>query len=106
MGVVCCQVEVSATSWSLVQEESHRLWRVVVCGQETSCDEEAIAPRWAAEPQEINNNNNNNNNNGPVTSESTVEFVETVDRQSLIGHKSKHYPLFSRLQGSAMMYFL
>jgi hypothetical protein len=56
-------------------EESYRLWRVVVCDQETSCDEEAIAraglqslrrpypalgcrasgghsPRWAAEPQE------------------------------------------------------
>jgi hypothetical protein len=24
-------------------EESYRLWRVVVCDQETSCDEEAIA---------------------------------------------------------------
>jgi hypothetical protein len=40
--VVCCLVEVSATNWSLVQEESFRLWRVVVCDQETSCDEEAI----------------------------------------------------------------
>jgi hypothetical protein len=28
-------------------EESCRLWRVVVCDQETSCD----SPRWAAEPQ-------------------------------------------------------
>jgi hypothetical protein len=43
VSAVCCQVEVSATSWSLVQEESYRLWRVVVCDQETSCDEEAIA---------------------------------------------------------------
>jgi hypothetical protein len=56
-------------------EESYRLWRVVVCDQETLCDEEATAhaglqshrrpqpalgcratgghtPRWAAEPQE------------------------------------------------------
>jgi hypothetical protein len=33
---LCCQVEVSATSWSLFQEESHRLWRAVVCDQETS----------------------------------------------------------------------
>jgi hypothetical protein len=24
-------------------EESYRLWRVVVCDQETSCDEEAIS---------------------------------------------------------------
>jgi hypothetical protein len=24
-------------------EESYRLWRVAVCDQETSCDEEAIA---------------------------------------------------------------
>jgi hypothetical protein len=24
-------------------EESYRLWRVVVCDKETSCDEEAIA---------------------------------------------------------------
>jgi hypothetical protein len=42
----CCvprQVEVSATSWPLVQEESHRLWRVVVCDHETSCDQEDIA---------------------------------------------------------------
>jgi hypothetical protein len=28
---------------SLVQEKSCRLWRVIVCDQETSCDEEAIA---------------------------------------------------------------
>jgi hypothetical protein len=26
-----------------LQEEFYRLWRVVVCDQETSCDEEAIA---------------------------------------------------------------
>jgi hypothetical protein len=35
-------------------EESYRLWRVVVCDQETACDEEAIA-RWAAEPGKRNN---------------------------------------------------
>ena len=33
--VVSCQVEVSATSWSLVQEP-YRLWCVVVCDLETS----------------------------------------------------------------------
>jgi hypothetical protein len=38
---VCCQVEVSETSWSLVQEGSYRLWRVVVCDHETS---------WARRP--------------------------------------------------------
>jgi hypothetical protein len=42
-------------------EESYRLWRVVVCDHETSCDEEAIAiPRWAAEPEKIINKINNN----------------------------------------------
>ena len=34
VSVVCCQVEVSATSWSLIQ--SCRLWCVVVCDLETS----------------------------------------------------------------------
>jgi hypothetical protein len=41
--VVWCQVDISATSWSLVQVVSFRLWCVVVCDQETSCDEENIA---------------------------------------------------------------
>ena len=36
MSVVCCQVEVSATRWSLVQKRSYRLWYVVVCDPETS----------------------------------------------------------------------
>jgi hypothetical protein len=40
---VFCQVEVSATNRTLVQEESYRLWRVVVCDYGISCDEEAIA---------------------------------------------------------------
>jgi hypothetical protein len=35
VSVVCCQVEVSATNWSLVQR-SPTEWRVVVCDQETS----------------------------------------------------------------------
>ena len=35
VSVVCCRVEVSATSWSHVQE-SYPLWRVVVCDLETS----------------------------------------------------------------------
>jgi hypothetical protein len=29
--IVCCQVEVSARSQSLVQQESYQLWSVVVC---------------------------------------------------------------------------
>jgi NADPH-dependent 7-cyano-7-deazaguanine reductase QueF-like protein len=45
VGVVCCQVEISATSWSLVQEESYRLWLVVVCDQEITCDEEVMKKR-------------------------------------------------------------
>jgi hypothetical protein len=35
VSVVCCQVEVSATSWSLVQR-SPTDWRVVVCHLETT----------------------------------------------------------------------
>ena len=33
---VCCQVEASATSWSLVQRSLYWLWCVVVCDLETS----------------------------------------------------------------------
>jgi hypothetical protein len=36
VSVVCCQVEVSATGLITRPEESYRLWRVVVCDQETS----------------------------------------------------------------------
>ena len=36
VSVVCCQVEVSVTSWSFVHGESYRLWCVVVCDLETS----------------------------------------------------------------------
>ena len=36
VSVVCCQVEVCATSWSLVPEKSYRLWYIVVCDLETS----------------------------------------------------------------------
>ena len=35
VSVVCCQVEVSATSWSARPEESYRLW-CIVCDLETS----------------------------------------------------------------------
>jgi hypothetical protein len=35
-------------------EESYRLWRVVVCDQETSWTRRH-SPRWAAEPEKINN---------------------------------------------------
>jgi hypothetical protein len=46
---VCCRVEVSATSWSLVQKSSSD-WRVVMCNQETSWTRRP-SPRWAAEPE-------------------------------------------------------
>jgi hypothetical protein len=35
VSVVCCQVEVSATSWSLVQRSSTE------CGESRKCDREA-----------------------------------------------------------------
>jgi hypothetical protein len=34
--VVCCQVEVSGDELITRPEESYRLWRVIVCVQETS----------------------------------------------------------------------
>jgi hypothetical protein len=40
---LCYRVHVSAARWSLVQEGSYRMWRVVVCDHETSLNEEAIA---------------------------------------------------------------
>jgi len=36
VSVVCCQVEVSDDGLITSPEESYRLWRVVVCDQETS----------------------------------------------------------------------
>jgi hypothetical protein len=43
--VVCCVLSGRDLCDELITrpEESYRLWRVVVCDQETSCDEEAIA---------------------------------------------------------------
>jgi len=36
VSVVCCQVEVFCDGLIICPEESYRLWRVVVCDQETS----------------------------------------------------------------------
>ena len=36
VSVACCQVEVSASGWSLDQSSTYRLWCVVVCDIETS----------------------------------------------------------------------
>jgi hypothetical protein len=47
VSVLCCQVDVSATKLSL-REKSYRMWRVVVCDQETSCD--VVAMKKRAEP--------------------------------------------------------
>jgi hypothetical protein len=50
VSVVCCQVEVSATSWSLVQRS------LTECGVSKKCDREAskklggIGPQGAVEP--------------------------------------------------------
>jgi hypothetical protein len=57
VSVVCCQVEVTRP------EESYRLWRVVVCDQETSKKEEAkaryravkIQPQWVVTPRKQTN---------------------------------------------------
>jgi hypothetical protein len=42
---VCCVLSGRGLCDELITrpEESYRLWRVVVCDQEISCDEEAIA---------------------------------------------------------------
>jgi hypothetical protein len=41
VSVVCCQVEVSATSWSLVQRSPTECGVSKVCDRETSKNEEA-----------------------------------------------------------------
>jgi hypothetical protein len=53
---VCCVLSGRGLCDGLITrpEESYRLWRVVECDQETSCDEEAIA-------RSVRENNNNNN---------------------------------------------
>jgi hypothetical protein len=45
---VCCHIELSAMSRSLIQEESYWLWHIIVCDQETSCDK--VAKKKRAEP--------------------------------------------------------
>jgi hypothetical protein len=50
--VVCCQVEVSATSWSLVQNTPPTVARGCVWSRNL-VDEEVHSPRWAAEPEII-----------------------------------------------------
>jgi len=57
MSAVCCQVEVSARGWSLVQG-SYQLWCFVVCGRETS--RMSSWPTLGRSPTRNNNNNNNN----------------------------------------------
>jgi hypothetical protein len=52
MFVMCCQVEVSATSWSLVQKESYRLARRCVWSRNL-VKREVHSPPWAAEPEII-----------------------------------------------------
>ena len=58
VSVVCCQVEVSATNWSLVRR-SPTDWRVVVCDLEISKEEakaryRAVStnPQWVVTPRE------------------------------------------------------
>ena len=52
VSVVCCQVEVSATSWSLVQRSRTDCVLSVVCDQEKSREWGGHSPRnWAAAPK-------------------------------------------------------
>jgi hypothetical protein len=51
---VCCVLYGRGLCDELITrpEESYRMWRVVLCDQETYCYEKAIViPRWAAEPE-------------------------------------------------------
>jgi hypothetical protein len=59
---VCCVLSGRDLCDELITrpEDSYRLWRVVVCDQETSWYEEAIV-RAGLQSQSNNNNNNNNN---------------------------------------------
>jgi hypothetical protein len=59
-------------------EESYRLWLVVVCDNETSCDEEAIARAGLQGRKTNNNNNNNNDNNNSISQTKYVSKVHGV----------------------------
>jgi hypothetical protein len=50
--VMCCQVEVSATSWSLVQKSLTNC-DASVCVIKKSSGQGGHSPRWAAEPEKI-----------------------------------------------------
>jgi hypothetical protein len=55
MCVVCCQVEVSATNWSLVQRNPTDC-RASLCVITKPRERAGHSPRWAAEPEKIINN--------------------------------------------------
>jgi hypothetical protein len=44
-------------------EESYRLWRVITCDQETSCNDEAIARAGLQSQDDYDDDDDNNNNN-------------------------------------------
>jgi hypothetical protein len=54
----CCMLSGTGLCDELITrpEESYRLWRLVVCDQETSCDEEAIARATGCRARENNEN--------------------------------------------------
>jgi hypothetical protein len=90
---VCCQVEVSATSWSLVQRSP------TDCGA-SSCEitkprgPGGHSPRWAAEPEKIINNNSNNKIRGQVV----VAWLEVLPRH-LPGEIEGNHVELTRLAG-------
>jgi hypothetical protein len=49
---VCCHVEVSATSWSLVQR-SPTICGALLCVIKERCEQGGHSPRWAAVPEKI-----------------------------------------------------
>jgi hypothetical protein len=57
LSVVCCQVEVSATNWLLVQR-SPTDCGASLCVITKPREWGGHRPRWASEPEKINNNNN------------------------------------------------
>jgi hypothetical protein len=58
VSVVYCQVEVSATSLSLVQRNPTECG-ASLCMIAKPHEREVHSPRWAAEPEKVINNNNN-----------------------------------------------
>jgi hypothetical protein len=62
---VCCVLSGRGLCDELITspEESYQLWRVVMCDQETSCNEETIARAGLQSQDDHDDDDDNNNNN-------------------------------------------